>query len=106
MFMRVADLVFLLLIRLCFPHSNFVTEVIRKRYGQNTVKKFRKLEKLDYRLRKDHLDIVLLVNCSNSFLVPKFLNFRAPTKPLKSSITYHQCQLSLLHEKIGQKYLI
>ena len=46
MFMRVAALVFLFLIRLRFPHSKSVAEVIRKRYGQNTVKKLRKLEKI------------------------------------------------------------
>ena len=45
MFMRVSALVFLFLIRLRFPHSKSVAEVIRKRYGQNTVKKLRKLEK-------------------------------------------------------------
>ena len=84
MFMRVAALVFLFLIRLRFPHSKSVAEVIRKRYGQNTVKKLRKLEKLDYRLRKAQIDLEFLVNCSNNSVVPKFLNFRVANKPLES----------------------
>ena len=78
-------------------------EVMRKRYGQDTVKKLRKLEKLDCRLRKAQIDLEILVNCSNNSVVPKFLNFRVATKSLKSSRTYQQCQLSLLHEEIRQK---
>ena len=52
MFMRVPALVFLFLICLRFSHSNSVAEVIRKMYQKNRVKKLRKLEKLDCRLRK------------------------------------------------------
>ena len=58
MFMRVAALVFLFLIRLHFLHSKSVVEVIRKTYGQDTIKNLRKLEKLDYRLRKAQIDQV------------------------------------------------
>ena len=101
--MRVAALVFLFLIRLRFPHSKSVAEVIRKRYGQNTVKKLRKLEKVDYRLQKAQIDLEFLVNCTNNSVVPKFLNFCVANKSLKSSRTYHQCQLSLLQEEIRQK---
>ena len=70
---------------------------------KNTVKK---LKKLDYGLWKAQIDLVdfsQLVNCSNKSVVPKFFNFRVATKSLKSSRTYQQCQLSLLHEKIRQK---
>ena len=47
--------------------------------------------------------IKFLVNCSNDSVAPKFLNFRAATKSLKSRRTYKQYQLSLLHEEIRQK---
>ena len=70
------------MIRLLFPHSKFVEEIIRKRYGQNTVKKLRKLEKLDYRFRKAQIDLEFLVNCSNNFVVPKFLIFHVAIKSL------------------------
>ena len=96
-------MVFLFLIRLRFPHSKYVVEAIRKGYKQNTVKKIRKLEKLDYRLRKAQIDQGFLVNCNSNSIVPKFLNFRIATKFLKSAGTYQQCQLSLLHEEIRQK---
>ena len=73
MFMRVAAVaVLLFLIRLSFPHSKSVAEVIRKRYGQNRVMKLRKLEKLDYRLRKAQIDLEFLFNCCNNSVVPKF----------------------------------
>ena len=49
--MRVA-VVFLLLARVRFPKSKSIAEVIRARYNENTVKRIRKLEKLDYHLRK------------------------------------------------------
>ena len=103
MFMRVSALVFLFLIRLRFPHSKSVAEVIRKMYGQNRVKKLRKLEKLDYLLQKAHSDLEVLVNCINNSVVPKFLNFQVANKSLKSSRTYCWSQLSLLHEEIRQK---
>ena len=80
-----------------------MSEVIRKRYGQNIVKKLRKLEKLDYPLRKVQIDLEFLVNCNNNSLIPKFFNFRVATKSLKSTRTYQQCQLSLLHKEIRQK---
>ena len=87
-FMRVATLVFFFLIRLRFPHSKKIWN------GQETVKKLRKLEKLNYRYGSPKL----LVNCNSDSVVPKFLNFRVATNSLKSSRTYQQCQLSLLHE--------
>ena len=98
--MRVAALVLLFLIRIGFRHSKSIAEVIRKRYGQNTLNKFKKLEKLDYQLRKGQ---EFLVNCNNNSVVPKFLNFCIATKSLKSSRKYQPCQLILLQEKIRQK---
>ena len=80
-----------------------MAEVIRKRYGRNTAKKLKKLEKRDYQLRKFQIELEFLVTCSNNSVVPKFLNFRVATKSLKSSRTYQQCQCSLLHEEISQK---
>ena len=86
-----------------FSHSKYVAEVIRKRYRQKRVKKLRKLEKLDYQLRKGQSNLEFLVSCTNNSVVTKFLNFHVANKSLKSSRTYHRCQLSLLHEKNRQK---
>ena len=70
--MRVAALVFLFLFDYVSDIQNMWGEVIRKRYGQNTVKKLRKLEKRDYRLWKAQIDLGFLVNCGNNFVVPSF----------------------------------
>ena len=55
--MRAAALVFIFLIGLRFADLKSVREVIRKRYGQNTVKTLRKLEKLDHSLQKLQINL-------------------------------------------------
>ena len=67
------------------------------------IKKARKLGKLDYRLRKAQIDLDFLINCSNNFVIPTFLNLCLAIKCLKSLRTYRQCQLNLLHEEINQQ---
>ena len=52
MFMRVTDIVFSFPARVPFPKSNFIAEVIRARCDENTVKRIREFEKLDYCLHK------------------------------------------------------
>ena len=49
MFIHVAVIVLLSLARVQFPKSNLVAEVIRSRYSENTIKRIRKLDKLEYR---------------------------------------------------------
>ena len=46
---------------------------------------------------------MFLVNCNSNSVVPKYLNFRLATKSLKTSRTYQQCPLRLLHEEVCQK---
>ena len=52
MFMRVAAFVFLFLIRLRFRKSKLISGILRKRYGQSTLKNLKKLtivyEKLNW----------------------------------------------------------
>ena len=49
--------VFLFIIRLRFPRSQSIADVIRKRYGDRVLKNVRKFERLDYHVRKCLLDI-------------------------------------------------
>ena len=72
MFMKVAAIVFLFLIRLRFPHSMSLSQIIRRRYGDKIIKRLRKFEKIDYRLRKAELDLEFLVKCMDNNLIPKF----------------------------------
>ena len=68
-------------------------------YGDKIIKRLRKFEKTDYRLRKAELDLEFLVKCRNNNLIPKFLNFHLANRSLRFSLTYAQCQSnSLLQE--------
>ena len=49
--------VFLFIIRLRFPRSQSIADVIRKRYGDRVLKNVRKFERLDHHVRKCLLDI-------------------------------------------------
>ena len=103
MFMKVAAIVFLFLIRLRFPHSKSLSQIIRRRYGDKIIKRLRKFEKIDYRLRKAELDLEFLVKCRDNNVIPKFLNFRLANRSLRFSLTYAHCQSNLLLEEIRLK---
>ena len=81
--MRVAVIVFLFLARVRFPKSKYIAEVIRARNNENTVKRIRKLEKLDYRLRKAELDLGFLCKCNDNNVITKFLHFCLANNHLK-----------------------
>ena len=60
------------LIRLRFPKSKSISDILRKRFGQSTLKKTQKFDKLDYRPDKAKLDLEFLSRCKNFIL--NFLN--------------------------------
>ena len=67
MFRRVAAIVFPFLARARFPKSKSIAELISAKYHKNTVKRIRKLEKIDYHLRKAELDLEsFFVECNNN----------------------------------------
>ena len=103
MFMKVAAIVFLFLIRLRFPLSKSLSQIIRRRCGDKVIKTLRKFEKIDYRLRKAELDLEFLVKCRDNNVIPKFLNFRLANRSLRFSLTYAHCQSNLLFEEIRLK---
>ena len=101
--MKVAAIIFLFLIRLRFRHSKSLSQIIRRRYGDKIVKRLRKFEKIDYRLRKAELDLEFLVKCRDNNVIPKSLNFGLANRTLRFSLTYAHCQSNLLLEKIRLK---
>ena len=103
MFLKVAAIVFLFLIRLRYPHSNSFSQIVRRRYGDKIIKRLRKFENIDYRLQEAELDLEFLVKCRDINLIPKFLNFRLANRSLRFSLTYAHCQSNLLLEEIGLK---
>ena len=92
MFMKVAAIVFLFLIRLRFPQSKSLSQIIRTRYGDkiNEI-----IKKTDYRLRKAELDLEFLVKCRDNNVIPKFLNFPLAKRSLRFSLTHAHCQSNL-----------
>ena len=100
---NVFTLVCLFIIKLRFPPKKSVANVIRRRYGDATLKVIRKFEKIDLKKRKILLDINFLETCRDSNVIPHFLQFRTANYNLKRSGTYKDCQLLLLDEEICAK---
>ena len=100
---RVFAYILLFVIKCRFPSSKSIADIIRDRYDENTLKKIRKLESLDFKIRKCKLDIEYLQTCINNNLRPKFLNFKVSNPSLKGSKAYSECQLKLLHQELSNK---
>ena len=90
MIVRVLALIFLFLLKLRISANKLVADIIRKRYGSEAVKRFRKFEKLDFKIRKNEADFQFLQNCHQEGLKPKFLNFKLANSSLKDSRTCRQ----------------
>ena len=101
--MKILTYVFLFITRLRFPKYKSIAQVIRKRYGYDTVKKLRRFEKLDLKIRKNKADSEFLTACKENCLTPKFLYFKVVGTNLRYSRTYKQCQIQLLNQEIRNK---
>ena len=106
MIVKVLTLVFLFLIRLRFPSRKSIAEIIRKRYGSDTVKQLRKFEKLDHKVGKNQGDLEFLKLCQENGLTPKFLNFKFANRNLRYSNSCKRCQSLLLKEEIKNKVFV
>ena len=69
-----------------------MAEIIRKRYGSDTVKQLWKFEKLDYKVRKNQGNLDFLKLCQKNSLTPKFLNFKLVNRSLCYSNSSKQCK--------------
>ena len=103
MIVKVLGLVFLFITRIRFPKGKSIANIIRSRYGEAFVRKIRKFEKNDYKLRKSHLDLRFLLECKKNNLIPKFLQFKLANRHLHNSVVYKKCQIKLLEEEIRAK---
>ena len=103
MFIRILSLVYLFLVRLRFPSCSSVAEIVRKRYGDEVLRKIRKFEKLDFRTGKLQMDITFLETCVENDVMPNFVKFRTASRTLKKSESYHACQRILLTQEICDK---
>ena len=102
----VISLVFIFLTRLRFPSRLSIAEVLRKRYGDRTLKLVRKFEKTDIEHKKALLDLQFLKICEDHNVIPKFLRFKVANSNLRSSSTYRRCQRKLFREEVCNKKLV
>ena len=103
MIVKVLGLVFLFIIRIRFPKSKSIADIIRSRYGEALVRKIHKFEKNDYKLRKGHLYLRVLLDCKKNNVIPKVLQFKLANRQLHNSLLCKKCQIKLLDEEIRTK---
>ena len=92
MWMKTLAIIWLFILRLRFPTSSSIAEIIRIRYGNEIVKLMRKFESQDFKIRKIKLDIRFLQSCLEENLIPTFLDFRTANRNLPDSEAYIQCE--------------
>ena len=100
---RVFAYVLLFVIKCRFPAGKSVADIIRDRYNNKILNKTRRLEKLDFKIRKRELDVEFIQTCIQNNLIPKFLNFKVPNSALRDSKAYRECQSKLLKEELSSK---
>ena len=102
MIVRIIGLVFLFVIRIRFPKGKSIADIIRNRYGESFVKKIRRFEKCDFKLRKCHLDLRFLLDCKKNGVIPKFLRFKLANRHLKNSHVYKSAKSDCWKKKSNQ----
>ena len=70
------------------------TQDITRKYGQQTLKNFRKLQKLQLQRNKSQCDLEFLQQCKLSGVFPKFIYFKTSIRNFNSSRLY----VSILHK--------
>ena len=100
--MFILSLIFIFIIRLRFRNKSTI-EILRNRYGKLGVHTFRKLEKLDLKLRKLECDLEFLTCCHTNHLTPKFLNFKLSLSKFNGNDDYRKFQRRLLEKEIEEK---
>ena len=95
--------VVLFLIKLRFPKSRPISDIITKRYGRTALKIFRSLQNTLYKKAKCELDHKFLITCKSYNVKPKFLNFKLYRNGLRKSKTYQNFQSKLLNMEINDK---
>ena len=86
-----------------FPRRKTLTEIITSRYGRETLKLFRNLEKDDWKFKKNNIDINFLETCKENSLTPKFLNFKLYREDIRNTEQYNKFQHLFLDEEIDSK---
>ena len=100
---RILTLVLLFLIKIRFPKIKGFIEVLKDRYGLDSVRNYRKLERIDLKLKKASLDLEFLETCKKYETIPKFLYFKTYNRKFNSTLLYKSFQFKLLDFEINSK---
>ena len=95
---RVITLMFLFLVRCCFPAQFLIINVLHKWYGDAVIKQVRKLEKLDFKCKKTFMDLQFLQICKSQNVILNILKFKLANRQLLTSNAYNICQKKLLSQ--------
>ena len=101
--LNVISIILQFIIKLRFPATKSIAQVVKRRYGRPTLILIRKFEALDFKQRKVALDIDFLHNCQKHDLAPKFVQFKVANKALRGSRTYKECQRKLIIQELSEK---
>ena len=101
MIVRIVGLVLLFIIRI--PREKLIVDIIRNRYGEAYVRKVRRFEKCDFKLRKSHLDLRFLLDCKKNGVIPNFLRVKLTNRHLKNILVYRKCRIRLQEEEMKSK---
>ena len=94
-------LIFILCLR--FPPGKSLVNNLKECYHNGSLHAFRLFQKLELKLGKAKLDLLLLLSCKKRNVIIKFLWFKVANRNLKNSSAYRACQRKLLDEEVAQK---
>ena len=86
-----------------FPKNIPISNIIRTRYGQEILTKFRSWESKQKKLSKTRLDLNFSTSCKAHKIVPNFLKFKLYKKCLHNTQMYREFQQTLLDNEIETK---
>ena len=89
--------------KLRFPKKVSIVTILNRRYGNQGIKIYRTVEKLDFKLKKTRCDINFLQNCISNNLTPTFVRFRLYKNDLHSTHMYRNFQKKLLEKELKSK---
>ena len=98
------SLALIFILKLRFPKTYSIKDIITRRYGNRTLGVFRQYEKAKFKLEKAKLDIDFLKKCEHFEVFPRFLQFKLSSSRLRCSTAYKQCQLRLLRAELRNKF--
>ena len=102
--LRIATLVFLFIASYRFLASDSLTDVLRKRYGLDSVKEIRALEKLDFKYKKVNLDLDFLISSTKIIFFPTLLQFKVSNEQLRASKAYISYQKKFQFEHFHSSF--